>query len=148
MSEKKVKLRMGMHNRITKDRWQSIKDDYYNGLSVPIIAKRHAVSESTVRKVRRSRNFHEYRLSNDKRLREPFTEVMSSCGVAYIDFGKKPLFFSPKKVKSKNIALSNRLDREAENTARCLGIVMSGIVGIIVLALVIVFISSLVRNLQ
>lgn len=148
MSEKKVKLRMGMHNRVTKDRWQAIKDDCNNGLPTAKIAKRNSVSEGTVRKVRKSKNFHEYRLSNDKRLREPFTKVTSSCGVAYIDFGKKPLFFSPKKVKSKNIALSNRLDREAENTARCLGIVMAGIVGIIVFALAIVLISSLVRNLQ
>lgn len=148
MSEKKVKLRMGMHNKVTIDRWQAIKDDTKTDLSVAKIAKRNSVSESTVRRVRRSKTYHEYRLSHDKTLKEPIVVVAKSCNVPYEDFGRKPLFFSPKKVKPTNLELSNRLDREAEKTARCLGIVIVGIVGLLALAMLIVFISSLLGGAE
>lgn len=148
MSDKKVKLRMGIHNKVTIDRWQAIKDDTKTDLSVAKIAKRNSVSESTVRRVRRSKTYHEYRLSHDKSLKEPIVVVAKSCNVPYEDFGRKPLFFSPKKVKPTNLELSNRLDREAEKTARCLGIVIVGVVGLLALAMLIVFISSLLGGVE
>lgn len=145
MGEKKVKLRMGIHNKVTIDRWQAMKDDLKAGLPVSKIAKRHSVSEGTVRKVRRSKTYHEYRLRDVNRRSTP-EAVIASCGVAYEDFGRKPLFFSPKKVKPTNLALSDRLDREAEKTARAVGLVMLSVVGIITLALVIVFLTSITKG--
>lgn len=145
MGEKKVKLRMGIHNKVTIDRWQAMKDDLKAGLPVSKIAKRHSVSEGTVRKVRRSKTYHEYRLKEVNRHSNPEI-VTASCGVAYEDFGWKPLFFSPKKVKPTNLTLSNQLDREAEKTARAVGLVMLSVVGIITLALVIVFLTSIAKG--
>lgn len=145
MGEKKVKLRMGIHNKVTIDRWQAMKDDLKAGLPVSKIAKRHSVSKGTVRKVRRSKTYHEYRLREVNRHSNPEI-VTASCGVAYEDFGRKPLFFSPKKVKPTNLALSNQLDREAEKTARAVGLVMLSIVGIITLALVIVFLTGIAKG--
>lgn len=146
MSEKKVKLRMGMHNRITKERWEAIKDDCNNGFPVTRIAKRHFVSEGTVRKVRRNKTYHEYRLREVDGRKGLETVTARSCGVAYEDFGRKPLFFSPKKVKPTNLELSNRMDREAEKTARAVGLGMLSVVGIITLALVIVFLTSIAKG--
>lgn len=145
MGEKKVKLRMGIHNKVTIDRWQAMKDDLKAGLPVSKIAKRHSVSEGTVRKARRSKTYHEYRLREVNRHSNPEI-VTASCGVAYEDFGRKPLFFSPKKVKPTNLALSNQLDREAEKTARAVGLVMLSMVGIITLALVIVFLTGIAKG--
>lgn len=145
MGEKKVKLRMGIHNKVTIDRWQAMKDDLKAGLPVSKIAKRHSVSEGTVRKVRRSKTYHEYRLREVNRHSNPEI-VTASCGVAYEDFGRKPLFFSPKKVKPTNLALSNQLDREAEKTARAVGLVMLSMVEIITLALVIVFLTGIAKG--
>lgn len=114
MGEKKVKLRTGIHNRITKERWEAIKDDCNQGMPAAKIAKRHSVSEGTVRKVRRNKTYHEYRLREVNSRRRPETVTAKSCGVAFEDFGRKPLFFSPKKVKPTNPALSDRMDHEAE----------------------------------
>lgn len=141
-TKKKVKLRMGMHNRITIKRFQAIKDDLDRGLSVKEITERQNVSEATVRKVRRSKNFHEYRLQNDKRVRDRNALVVISptAGVPYEDFGKKPIFFSPKVPKPTNLARSNQLDLEAERSARCLGLVILGIIGLILVGLVAVLI--------
>lgn len=143
MGKRKVKLRMGMHNRITIDRWRAIKDDLNNNISTATIAKRHGVSESTVRKVRRSRNYHEYRVLNDKRLKSPTVVIAPKSGLPYEDFGPKPLFFSPKMLKPKDRIISDQLDYKSENTARMFGIVMLGALGIVVLALVIVLFQCL-----
>lgn len=147
MGKRKVKLRMGIHNKITLDRWQAMKDDLKTGLSVSMVAKRHSVSESTVRRVRRSKTYHEYRLSHDRSLKEPVVVVAKSCNVPYEDFGRKPLFFSPKKVKPTNLELSNRLDREAEKTARCLGVVLAGIVAIVVVAFIVALAMVVIKAL-
>lgn len=146
MSEKKVKLRMGIHNKVTIDRWQAMKDDLNAG-PIARIAKRNSVSESTVRKVRRSKTYHEHRLSHDRPLKEPVVVVAKSCNVPYEDFGRKPLFFSPKKVKPTNLELSNRLDREAEKTARCLGVVLAGIVGIVVVSFIVALAMVVIKAL-
>ena len=145
MSEKKkVKLRMGIHNKVTQDRWQAIKDDCNIGLPISKIASRNSVSETTVRRVRRSKNFYEYRLNNDRLLRRSIAVIEPTSGVAYEDYGPRRLFFSPKKVKSKNIEFCNSFAREAVQTAGCFGVVLLGAIVVIVLALVIVFIFSLV----
>lgn len=98
MSEKKVKLRMGMHNRVTKERWEAIKEDCDKGLPIAKIAKRHSVSEGTVRKVRRNRTYHEYRLKEVSRRKEPMVVIAPTSGLPFEDFGRNRLFFSPKKV--------------------------------------------------
>lgn len=144
MGDKKVKLRMGMRNRITKERWEAIKDDTDKDLPTAKIAKRHSVSEGTVRKVQRSKTFHEYRLRADDQVRSrntPTVVIAPTSGLPFEDFGPKRLFFSPKKVEPAiNNSLSERLDREAERSAKFLGVVLLGvgIIGVIVLALVVV----------
>lgn len=147
MSEKKVKLRMGIHDKVTIDRWQAMKDDLKAGLPIEKIARRNSVSESTVRRVRRSKTYREYRLSHDRSLKEPVVVVAKSCNVPYEDFGRKPLFFSPKKVKPTNLELSNRLDREVEKTARCLGVVLAGIVGIVVVSFIVALAMVVIKAL-
>ena len=83
MSDKKVKLRMGMHNRITKERWEAIKDDCNKGLPTTKIAKRHSVSEGTVRKVRRNRTYHEYRLREVRNRKEPMAVIAPTSGLPF-----------------------------------------------------------------
>lgn len=147
MSEKKVKLRMGMHNRVTKERWEAIKEDCDKGLPATKIAKRHSVSEGTVRKVRRNRTYHEYRLKEVNHRKEPMVVIAPTSGLPFEDYGPKKLFFSPKKVKPTiDRSLSNRLDHEAENTARAVGALIIGIIGIVALALVIVFIFGIIKG--
>lgn len=147
MSDKKVKLRMGMHNRITKERWEAIKDDCNKGLPTTKIAKRHSVSEGTVRKVRRNRTYHEYRLREVRNRKEPMAVIAPTSGLPFEDFGLKRIFFSPKKVKpTVDRSLSSRLNREAENTARAVSVLILGVVGVIVLALVIVFVISITKG--
>lgn len=147
MSDKKVKLRMGMHNRITKERWEAIKDDCNKGLPTTKIAKRHSVSEGTVRKVRRNRTYHEYRLIEVRNRKEPMAVIAPTSGLPFEDFGPKRIFFSPKKVKpTVDRSLSSRLNREAENTARAVSVLILGVVGVIVLALVIVFVISITKG--
>ena len=102
MSEKKVKLRMGIHNKVTIDRRQAMKDDLKAGLPIEKIARRNSVSESTVRRVRRSKTYREYRLSHDRSLKEPVVVVAKSCNVPYEDFGRKPLFLSQIIIKSQS----------------------------------------------
>lgn len=136
-----------MHNRVTKERWEAIKDECDKMLPTAKIAKRHSVSEGTVRKVRRTRTYHEYKLKEVSRRKEPMVVIAPTSGLPFEDFGKKPLFFSPKKVKPTiDRSLSNRMDREAENTARAVGLLILGVVGIVVLALVIVFLASIAKG--
>lgn len=149
MTNQKVNLRMGMHNRITKERWEDIKNDCDKGLSTAKIAKQRSVSEGTVRKVRRNKTYHEYRLREVRSRKEPMIVIAPTSGLPFEDYGPKKLFFSPKKVMPvADRTLSRRLDREAENTARAVGIMILGIIGVIVLALVIVFIISITRGGQ
>jgi len=138
---KKVKLRMGMHNRITIDRFQAIKDDVNKGLSVAKIAKRHSVSESTVRKVRHSKNFHEYRIDAEalKNRRQPIIVIAEQSGLPFEDFGPKPIF-ALKMLKPKNPTISNQLDREAEKSAQSLGIIALGMIGVVALGLIVAMI--------
>jgi hypothetical protein len=134
----KTHIKMGMHNRITIDRFQAIKDDVIAGLPVNKVAKRNNVSESTVRKVRRSKNFHEYRIRADEQIRDrnKVVVVAPTAGVPFEDFGQKPLFFSPKKLKSIKPTLNRQLNLEAEHSTRCLGLVLLGIIGLILVGLV------------
>lgn len=138
MGEKKVKLRMGIHNKVTIDRFQAIKDDVIAGLSVNKVAKRNNVSESTVRKVRRSKNFHEYRIRADEQVRDrnKVVVIAPTAGVPFEDFGQKPLFFLPKKLKPTKPIVNHQLDLEAERSARCLGLVLLGVIGLILVGLV------------
>lgn len=131
-STKKVKLRMGMHNRITHDRFQAIKDDLNNGLPVQKVAKRHSVSDSTVRKVRRSRNFNEYRIDAEalKNRRNQIVVIAPKSGLPFEDFG-------PTK--------SSRNSREVEESAKNFRIIALGIIGIIVLGLIAILVVGGVK---
>lgn len=142
MSSKKVKLRMGMHNRITRDRWQAIKDDCNKGMPTTKIAKRHSVSDSTVRKVRRSRSFNEYRIDTEalKNRRNPIVVVAPKSGIPFEDFGARPIF-SSKMLKVRGLTMNDRLEREAEKSARTFGIIalwviVFGIIGLIALEVI------------
>lgn len=141
MGNKKVKLRMGMHNRITIDRFQAIKDDTRKGLPTAKIAKRHSVSESTVRKVRKSKNFHEYRIDSEalKNRRQQLVVIAERSGLPYEDFGPKPIF-SSKMLKPRKPIVDSQREREVEKSVRVFGIVMVAIVGIVVVGLIIAMI--------
>lgn len=147
MGEKKVKPRMGMHNRITKERWEAIKDDCNQGMPTTEIAKRRSVSEGTVRKVRRSKDFHEYRIRADEqvRSRKPIVVIAPKSGLAFEDFGAKPIFSSKLlKQEVKKTLSSDRCDKEGEKTAHLVGIVMLGWV-LIIAAIAITLVITVVR---
>lgn len=145
-STKKVKLRMGMHNRITHDRFQAIKDDLNNGLPVQKVAKRHSVSDSTVRKVRRSRNFNEYRIDAEalKNRRNQIVVIAPKSGLPFEDFGARPIF-SSKILKVKSPTKSSRNSREVEESAKNFRIIALGIIGIIVLGLIAILVVGGVK---
>ncbi len=138
MGEKKVKLRMGMHNRITRDRFQAIKDDLNNGLLVQKVAKRHSVSDATVRKVRRSRNFNEYRIDAEalKNRRNQIVVIASKSGLPFEDFGTKPIF-SSKLLKSSKNTISHK-KRKAEKIIGWENVAVLGIIAMSALVLVII----------
>ena len=91
-----VKLKMGMHNRVTKERFEAIKDDVNRGLPIAKITKRHGVSDGTVRKVRRSKNFYEYRIRADEqvRSRKPIVVIAKKAGYR-LKTSERSLFFLP-----------------------------------------------------
>lgn len=102
MDKKKVALKMGMHNRITEERFLAIKADLKAGIPAAKIEKRHHVRSATIRKIRRSKDYKEYRVRDDARVKSN-KGVVVICPVtntAYEDYGPNRLFFSPKPVKA------------------------------------------------
>lgn len=141
-----VKLKMGMHNRVTKERFEAIKDDVNRGLPIAKITKRHGVSDGTVRKVRRSKDFHEYRIRADEqvRSRKPIVVIAQKSGLPFEDFGAKPIFSSKLlKQEVKKISGSDRYDKEGEKAARLIGIVMLGWILIIAAIITVLIIAAM-----
>lgn len=51
---------MGLHNRITEERFKAIKKDCSTPFDDPFVAEKHDVGLTTVRNIRNSTNYQEY----------------------------------------------------------------------------------------
>lgn len=128
MAEKKVKLKMGMHNPVTKERFQVIKGALAGGMTREAVKKKYNIKDTTLRYIRRAETYYEYRLLAERlpRPKKMPTVYGEKSGLPFEDYGYGPIFFSVKKVKPTHKEVSNRLDREADVTARAVGLMMVG----------------------
>lgn len=119
-----VKLRMGMHNPITAERFKIIKAAIIGGMNDEAVMRRYGIKRTTLKYIQKSTTFYEYRLYTEviPAARKMPKVVEPNSGVAYEDYGD---------VTRKR---SDDLDRDAERTAYASG--MWAVVVIAVLALI------------
>lgn len=124
--------KMGMHNRITEDRYRHIKQEWakvqIGAHNDNVIAKRCGISKTTASLIRRTDSYHEYRLKTDKRLRKPIVVIAEKSGLPYEDFGKKPIFSSKPLMQRRqdDMKRTDMLDKASEKTATMIGVVSIG----------------------
>ena len=145
MSEKKVRLKMGMHNPITKERFQVIKGALVGGMTREAVKKKYDIKDTTLNYIRRAETYYEYRLLTE---RLPHPKKMPpvygpKSGLAFELTDIRPIFFPAKKVKPVDELRSNRLDRESVQSAYCLGLLILGSIGVI--AIVMAFVLAMVK---
>lgn len=147
MNQKKVKLRMGIHNRITAERFHTIKGAIANGMTGPAIEKKYDVKRTTLQYIRRAKTFYEYRLLTERlpRGKKMPTVYGEKTGLPFEDYGYTPIFFSVKKVKPTQTELSNRLDQEAESSARGIGLMLTAALVVVGIAVICMAIIALVK---
>lgn len=139
MGEKRVRLRMGMHNRITAERFHIIKGAIAGGMAGPTIEKKYNIKRTTLSYIRKAGSYYEYqllaeRLPRAKKMPKVYGE---KSGLPFEDYGYGPIFFSVKKVKPTDELKSNRLDREATKSVECVGWVLTGAL-FLILAIILV----------
>lgn len=80
--------KMGMHNRITAERYHAIKGAMALGESDEKIMRDYQIKHTTLRYIRNSNNYYEYRLKTDKcRMRGKMPKViLPVCGMELIDY--------------------------------------------------------------
>lgn len=128
MAEKKVKLKMGMHNPVTKERFQVIKGALAGGMTREAVKKKYNIKDTTLRYIRRAETYYEYRLLTERlpRAKKMPKVYGEKSGLPFEDYGYAPIFFSIKKVKPTDSSRSNRLDHEAIKSAEVLGWLLVG----------------------
>jgi hypothetical protein len=128
MAEKKVKLKMGMHNPVTKERFQVIKGALAGGMTREAVKKKYNIKDTTLSYIRRAETYYEYRLLTERlpRPKKMPTVYGEKSGLPFEDYGYGPIFFSVKKVKPTDSSRSNRLDHEAIKSAEVLGWLLVG----------------------
>ena len=125
-----AKLKMGMHNRVTERRFYTIKGALNKGMGNAKAMAKFKVGDSTIRKIRRCKNFREYRLENHAKHVE-IKVVAPGSGLLFEDYPPKQLH-----------PMSDQLDREAELTARHFGICLLGIMVIAAISIIAIVIGS------
>lgn len=121
MVEKKVKLRMGMHNRITAERFHVIKEAIADGMAGPTIEKKYNIKHTTLSYIRRAKTYYQYRLLTEgvPRVKKMPKVYGQKSGLPFEDYGCTPIFFSIKKVKptdEPNRSRSNSSEAEYAKT--------------------------------
>lgn len=128
MGEKRVRLRMGMHNCITAERFHIIKGAIADGMAGPAIEKKYNIKRTTLSYIRKARSYYEYQLLTERlpRAKKMPKVYGEKSGLPFEDYGYAPIFFSIKKVKPTDSSRSNRLDHEAIKSAEVLGWLLVG----------------------
>lgn len=91
-----TKLKMGMHNRITAERFHLIKAALADGMSEAAVMARYDIKRTTMRYIQKSVNYYEYRLYTETlpAARKMPKVIAPSSGLAFEDFSyrrhKKP----------------------------------------------------------
>ena len=80
-----MKLRMGGNNRITEERFNQIKEATRYVKSDETIYKKYNVRASTLRSIKRAKNFQEYKRNQRRGGKDHFVVIAPSCGVPYED---------------------------------------------------------------
>lgn len=144
MGQKKVKLRMGMHNRITAERFHVIKGAIADGMAGPAIEKKYNIKRTTLSYIRKASSYYEYQLLTERlpRAKKMPKVYGEKSGLPFEDYGYTPIFFSIKKVKPVDEMKSNRLDREATKSAECVGWVLMGALFLFLAAILIKIIGA------
>ena len=84
-----TKLKMGIHNRITSERFHTIKGALAGGMSDGEVMARYEIKKTTLRYIKSSTTFYEYRLRTETlpAARKISPVVMPSSGLALEDYG-------------------------------------------------------------
>lgn len=123
-----AKLKMGIHNRITERRFYAIKTALNKGMACAKAMATFRVSKSTINKVRRCKNYRDYKLENQAKHVE-IKVIAPKSGLMFEDYAPKSLHHT------------NALDREAENTAKAAGICLIGMLVIFALAAIVAIVE-------
>ncbi len=81
-----MKLRMGANNRITEERFNQIKEATRYVKSDETIYKKYNIRASTLRSIKRAKNFQEYKRNQGRGGKDHFVVIAPSCGVPYEDY--------------------------------------------------------------
>lgn len=129
MGEKKVKLRMGMHNRITAERFHVIKGAIADGMAGPAIEKKYNIKHTTLGYIRRAKTYYQYRLLTEgvpraKKMPKVYGE---KSGLIFEEYRPDLIFFSDKKVKPTDTPDSSWSYSRENEVVKCLflGVVIS-----------------------
>lgn len=91
-----VKLRMGMHNAITAERFKIIKAAIAGGMTDAQVMSRYEIKRTTLKYIKKSVTYYEYRLYTEvlPAARKVPQVIEPNSGVAFEDY--RPSFFSRK----------------------------------------------------
>ena len=121
MGEKRVRLRMWMHNRITAERFHIIKGAIAGGMAGPTIEKKYNIKRTTLSYIRKARSYYEYQLLTERlpRAKKMPKVYGEKSGLPFEDYGYAPIFFSIKKVKINDLKLKKILkDNKVKQTRK------------------------------
>lgn len=117
-----TKLKMGMHNRITAERFHIIRGAVLGGMNDEEVMRRYEIRRTTLKYIKKSRTFYEYRIWTETlpAARKMPTVYGVKSGLAFEDYKPKRCEFKP-------------LHKSAQAEEYCFSII-----AILVLALVII----------
>lgn len=122
-----TKIKMGKYNTVTPERFHLIKATLAEGMSDESVMEKYGIKRTTLRYIKKSTNFYEYRLLTEilPASRKMPKVVAPSSGLEFEDFSWKK--------KSNKVRAEKCANREDETTARIVGII--AIVAIVVIGI-------------
>lgn len=134
-----TKLKMGMHNTITAERFHIIKAALAEGMGEEAVMAKYGIKKTTLKYIEKSNNFYEYHLRTETlpAARKMPKVIAPSSGLEFEDF-------SYKRPKQSKITAERRASREDESGARVVGIV--AILGIAIIGLVALYVLATLWN--
>lgn len=123
-----TKLKMGRHNCVSAERFHTIKAAMAEGLSDAAIMAKYDIKKTTLKYIKKSTNFYEYRLFTEilPAARKMPTVIAPSSGLAFEDF-------SYKKRKKDKVVAERRASREDEATNKMVALVTIAVTWVIAL---------------
>lgn len=120
---------MGIHNRITAERYHQIKAELHSAKDDKTIMEKYDIGATTAWLIRNTSSFYEYRLRTDPKLRKmrhkPLRVMTPTSGLYFEDYRPKRTSVCSKTFMKENRELSNQLDQTAERVASVIGILLS-----------------------